>query len=85
MVLSLQRESVRIGKLALPGEFDAVAAPLGVVVFVHGSGSSRHSPRNRFVASVLHGHRLSTLLFDLLTEAEAADRRNVFDLSLIHI
>jgi putative phosphoribosyl transferase len=83
MVLSLQREMVRIGKLALPGEFDAVAEALGVVVFVHGSGSSRSSPRNRFVASVLHGHRLSTLLFDLLTDAEAADRRNVFDIALL--
>jgi putative phosphoribosyl transferase len=83
MVLSLQRETVRIGKLALPGEFDAVAEALGVVVFVHGSGSSRSSPRNRFVAGVLHGHRLSTLLFDLLTEAEAADRRNVFDIALL--
>ena len=83
MVLSLQRGTVRIGKLALPGEFDAVAEALGVVVFVHGSGSSRSSPRNRFVASVMHGHRLSTLLFDLLTETEAADRRNVFDIALL--
>ncbi len=83
MVLSVQRESVRIGGLALPGEFDTVAEALGVVVFVHGSGSSRSSPRNRFVADVLHRHRLSTLLFDLLTDAEAADRRNVFDIALL--
>lgn len=83
MVLSAQCERVQIGSLALPGEFDAVAAPLGVVVFVHGSGSSRSSPRNRHVAGVLQRHRLSTLLFDLLTEAEADDRRNVFDIALL--
>jgi putative phosphoribosyl transferase len=83
MVLSVRREAVQIGGLALPGEYSAVAEPLGVVVFVHGSGSSRLSPRNRFVANVLHAHRLSTLLFDLLTDAEAADRRNVFDIALL--
>jgi putative phosphoribosyl transferase len=83
MVLSMQCEQVRIGGLALPGEFDAVADPLGAVVFVHGSGSSRSSPRNRYVAGVLQRHRLSTLLFDLLTEAEAEDRRNVFDIALL--
>jgi putative phosphoribosyl transferase len=55
----------------------------GVVLFAHGSGSSRHSPRNRFVASVLQDAGLATLLFDLLTEDEAADRRNVFDIALL--
>jgi pimeloyl-ACP methyl ester carboxylesterase len=83
MVFSLQRETVRIGKLALPGEFDAVAEVLGVVVFVHGSGSSRLSPRNQQVAAVLNRHGLATLLFDLLTDAEAVDRRNVFDIGLL--
>jgi putative phosphoribosyl transferase len=83
MVLSVQREQVRVGSLALPGEFDVVGEPLGVVVFVHGSGSSRGSPRNRRVAGVLQRHRLSTLLFDLLTESEADDRRNVFDIALL--
>jgi pimeloyl-ACP methyl ester carboxylesterase len=83
MVLSVQREAVQIGGMALAGEFSAVAAPLGVVVFVHGSGSSRTSPRNRFVAGVLNRHRLATLLFDLLTDAEAADRRKVFDIALL--
>jgi pimeloyl-ACP methyl ester carboxylesterase len=60
-----------------------VGESLGVVVFVHGSGSSRGSPRNRRVAGVLQRHRLSTLLFDLLTESEADDRRNVFDIALL--
>ena len=83
MVLSVRREQVRIGGLALPGELATLAEPLGMVVFVHGSGSSRASPRNRFVAGVLHGQRLATLLFDLLTETEAADRRNVFDIGLL--
>jgi putative phosphoribosyl transferase len=55
----------------------------GVVVFAHGSGSSRHSPRNRFVASVLRSAGLGTLLLDLLTPGEEADRTNVFDIALL--
>ncbi|HKJ58868.1 MAG TPA: alpha/beta hydrolase, partial [Halobacteriales archaeon] len=46
----------------------------GLVAFAHGSGSSRHSPRNNYVAGVLRKHGLGTLLFDLLTEAEDVDR-----------
>jgi putative phosphoribosyl transferase len=53
------------------------------VVFAHGSGSSRHSPRNQFVAEQLHRAGLGTLTFDLLTDAEASDRRNVFDIGLL--
>ncbi len=55
----------------------------GVVVFAHGSGSSRHSPRNRFVADVLRGAGLGTLLLDLLTVQEERDRANVFDIGLL--
>jgi putative phosphoribosyl transferase len=55
----------------------------GIVVFVHGSGSSRHSPRNRHVAGVLNDAGLGTLLFDLLTPEEEADRANVFDIGLL--
>ena len=55
----------------------------GVVVFAHGSGSSRHSPRNQFVARQLNAAGLATLLFDLLTPAEALDRANVFDIELL--
>lgn len=62
------------GTLSLPAEVS------GVVVFAHGSGSSRFSPRNRYVAEALQSAGLGTLLFDLLTEAESADRRNVFDI-----
>ena len=66
------------GLLGLP------AAPAsGIVLFAHGSGSSRLSPRNSFVAEALQRAGLATLLFDLLTEREAADRANVFDIALL--
>jgi putative phosphoribosyl transferase len=55
----------------------------GLVVFTHGSGSSRHSPRGRYVAAVLNGAGLGTLLFDLLTPEEERHRRNVFDIGLL--
>ncbi|GLV79724.1 dienelactone hydrolase family protein [Streptomyces hygroscopicus] len=57
-------DAMLVGDLALPDQ------PIGVVAFAHGSGSSRHSPRNRAVARVLQDADLATLLFDLLTEAE---------------
>jgi len=69
--------------VGLPGRLCLPAPPVGLVLFAHGSGSSRHSPRNAFVASVLHEAWLGTLLFDLLTEQEAADRVNVFDIELL--
>ena len=65
------------GILGLPG------AASGLVLFAHGSGSGRLSPRNNKVASALRQAGLGTLLFDLLTEAEAAERRNVFDIPLL--
>ncbi len=57
--------------------------PKGVVLFAHGSGSSRLSPRNTFVAKVLQGGGFATLLIDLLEESEAMDRRKVFDIDLL--
>lgn len=69
--------------LVLPGDFGSPARPFGVVVFAHGSGSSRNSPRNRQVAEALRAAGLATLLFDLLTPEEAADRANVFDIPLL--
>ncbi|NDC63203.1 MAG: alpha/beta hydrolase [Planctomycetia bacterium] len=69
--------------MALPGRLCLPDQAAGLVLFAHGSGSSRHSPRNRSVASVLHESRLGTLLFDLLTEQEATDRVNVFDVGLL--
>jgi len=69
--------------VTLPGTLTLPAACAGVVLFAHGSGSSRLSPRNRLVAEVLQQAGIGTLLFDLLTEPEARDRRNVFDIELL--
>jgi putative phosphoribosyl transferase len=69
--------------ITLPGRLCLPTPPTGLVLFAHGSGSSRHSPRNTFVASVLHESWIGTLLFDLLTEQEATDRVNVFDVALL--
>ncbi|MDT0448481.1 alpha/beta family hydrolase [Streptomyces hesseae] len=66
------------GRVRLPGDLDVPAGAPGVVVFAHGSGSSRFSPRNRAVAAALGEAGLGTLLFDLLTPEEEADRANVF-------
>jgi pimeloyl-ACP methyl ester carboxylesterase len=71
------------GDVSLPGAFAFPPDARGVVLFAHGSGSGRFSPRNVAVAEALHGDGLATLLFDLLTEPEAADRRNVFDVDLL--
>ena len=72
------------GAVALPGRLTVpVGGVRGVVVFAHGSGSSRHSPRNRQVAQLLNGAGLATLLFDLLTPAEGGSRANVFDVALL--
>ena len=67
----------------LAGHLTVPEQPTGMVVFAHGSGSSRHSPRNRFVADVLNRSRMGTLLFDLLTDREELDRSNVFDIELL--
>lgn len=69
--------------VALPGDLALPVTPSGAVVFAHGSGSSRLSPRNIEVAYVLNRAGLATLLFDLLTESEAVDRANVFDVPLL--
>jgi dienelactone hydrolase len=67
----------------LPGTFVLPQPCLGIVVFAHGSGSSRLSPRNRQVAESLHRRGIGTLLFDLLSATEAADRNLVFDIPLL--
>jgi putative phosphoribosyl transferase len=69
--------------IVLPGHCTIPRGAVGVVVFAHGSGSSRHSPRNQAVARYLNEHGLGTLLLDLLTEGESADRRKVFDIELL--
>jgi len=72
-----------IGSLRLPGTLVYPAGGQGIVLFAHGSGSSRLSPRNRVVAERLQRSGLGTLLFDLLQPEEAANRANVFDISLL--
>lgn len=74
---------IREGKIALAGAFGLPADPRGVVVFAHGSGSGRLSPRNTFVAHHLQQVGLATVLLDLLTEEEADDRHKVFDINLL--
>ncbi|UVT18753.1 MAG: dienelactone hydrolase family protein [Nitrospira sp.] len=71
------------GKLVLEGILGLPTVARGVVIFAHGSGSGRFSPRNNFVARRLQQDGLGTLLLDLLTEEEADDRRKVFDINLL--
>lgn len=78
---------IRLGKIGLAADVSLPASPTGLVLFAHGSGSSRHSPRNRHVASVLNRGAMGTILIDLLTEQEeivddqTAELR--FDISLL--
>jgi putative phosphoribosyl transferase len=68
---------------SLPGLLSVSPLSQGIVVFAHGSGSSRHSPRNQEVAHLLNAAGFGTLLFDLLTDEEARDRANVFN--IVHL
>jgi predicted phosphoribosyltransferase/dienelactone hydrolase len=74
---------IPVARPDLPGDLHVPADARGIVVFAHGSGSSRRSPRNRSVAAALGDAGLGTLLFDLLTDEEAADRANVFDTAFL--
>ncbi|MFW6146029.1 MAG: dienelactone hydrolase family protein [Planctomycetota bacterium] len=84
-----QVRSVEIpaGEVTLPGDLAVVPDALGIVVFAHGSGSSRFSPRNRFVAEVLQDAHIATLLMDLLTtDEETVDNRTArlrFDIPML--
>jgi putative phosphoribosyl transferase len=71
------------GPVRLAGRLTIPAGADGLVVFAHGSGSSRHSPRNQYVAGVLGEAGLGTLLFALLSVEEEVDRANVFDIDLL--
>src|ERR671934_1899471 len=75
------------GEAVLEGELNVPVGARGVVLFAHGSGSSRHSRRNQYVARTLNGGRLATLLIDLLTaEEEQVDTRTAqlrFDIGLL--
>jgi putative phosphoribosyl transferase len=74
---------VTIGSQQLEGILTVPEPAVGLVIFAHGSGSSRLSPRNTYVAERLQERGIATLLFDLLTEEEADDRRNVFHVPLL--
>ena len=75
--------TIDLDDVTVGGHLTVPEGAQAIVLFVHGSGSSRHSPRNRFVAAVLNEAGLATLLFDLLTEREELDRANVFDIELL--
>ena len=75
--------AVNAGPVRLAGHLTVPEATRGFVIFAHGSGSTRHSPRNRVVASLLNEAGLGTLLFDLLTPTEELERANVFDIELL--
>ncbi|HLV01407.1 MAG TPA: dienelactone hydrolase family protein [Acidobacteriota bacterium] len=75
--------NIEVGTVVLQGDLTVPENALGLVLFAHGSGSSRLSPRNAFVAEVLNQGGLATLLFDLLTEQEDQTYANRFDIDLI--
>lgn len=76
-------EPVVIPPVDLAGDLLTPPHPKGLVIFAHGSGSSRFSPRNREAAEALVAAGMAVLLFDLLTEGEARDRAKVFDIDLL--
>jgi len=79
----MSTREVEIGPQRLRGAVTVPAQARALIVFAHGSGSSRLSPRNRAVAEALNRHGMATLLFDLLTPDEEQDRANVFDIPLL--
>jgi dienelactone hydrolase len=81
--MTVQAVTIPGRDVRLEGSLTLPTGLTGVVAFAHGSGSSRFSPRNRFVAEVLHQAGIGTLLFDLLTEEESQDRAMVFDIPLL--
>ncbi|MDP9464747.1 MAG: phosphoribosyltransferase, partial [Actinomycetota bacterium] len=81
--LPVREISIPLGALRIVGDLVVPPSPIGTVVFAHGSGSSRHSPRNRWVAERLHNAGLATLLLDLLTPQEARLRENVFQVQML--
>ncbi len=81
--ITVNWQDVTIGRHGLRAFLDMPDGATGLVIFAHGSGSGRHSPRNQYVAAGLHRSQLVTLLVDLLTPQEELDRRNVFDVQLL--
>ena len=85
MMLSAQKGliTIRSGSARLEGMLEVPENPIGIVIFVHGSGSSRLSPRNNYVAGELRNAQIGTLLMDLLTAQEDRDYKKRFDISLL--
>jgi putative phosphoribosyl transferase len=79
------KELVRIpcGQVQIEGALEVPEHPIGIVVFAHGSGSSRFSPRNNYVAAELRDERIGTLLLDLLTPQEDEQYRTRFNIPLL--
>jgi pimeloyl-ACP methyl ester carboxylesterase len=82
-IVQIVRHEIVVPPVGLNGILTLPIPSRAVVVFAHGGGSSRLSPRNTYVATALSQAGLATLLLDLLTEEEAADRANVFDIPLL--
>lgn len=80
-----ETRDISIPPIGLAGTLNVPRNAYALVAFAHGSGSSRLSPRNRVVASALNDRGIATLLFDLLTPAEEADRTNVFNVPLLAV
>lgn len=74
---------IQVDSISLPGTLTLSENAIGLVLFAHGSGSSRFSSRNRFVAGVLQKAQIGTLLFDLLTASEDQIYENRFNIDLI--
>ena len=83
MTLTQRQVAIEVDVGRLDGTLTLPAAAQGLVLFAHGTGSGRHSPRNTFVASVLQKRAIATLLFDLLTPAEDTEYRTRFDIELL--
>lgn len=80
----IEREiDIPVGSIELKGDLTILPEMKALVIFAHGSGSSRKSPRNREVSRFLNAEGFGTLLFDLLTDSESQDRRNVFDIAFL--
>lgn len=79
----IQSVQIPAGKIHIEGDLEIPSHPLGLVLFAHGSGSSRKSPRNRHVAEILHGQQIATLLFDLLTPEEDSVYQTRFNIALL--
>ena len=82
-IIKQQEVHIQTGQVQLEGNLALPDGARGVVLFAHGSGSSRFSPRNTYVAEVLQQHGIGTLLFDLLTREEDQDYETRFDIALL--